>query len=264
MLSNKNAEQAAKLIWDCWENGRTIDKLPFELRPQTRAEGYTIQAYFEKFSNQPIFGWKIAATSKAGQSHIGVKGPLAGRILQERVFSAGATLSFGDNKMAVAEPELAFRIGQTLEPRRTEYSKDEVISSVDTLHPAIEIPNSRFKYFADVGEEQLIADNACAHEFVIGAAMTDLWKSTNLANHNLLIKKPPSRRKEGKEGQIGELFREGTAGNQALPALAALQSLPEPLLFAVPTVVGFCETARSQRWTGNEVTNHSDFSKEVG
>ena len=38
-----------------------------------------------------------------------------------------------------------------------------------------------------------------------------------------------------------------------LPALEQLFHLPDPLLFAIPTVIGFCETARSQRWTGNEV-----------
>jgi hypothetical protein len=38
-----------------------------------------------------------------------------------------------------------------------------------------------------------------------------------------------------------------------LPVLEQIQHLPDALLFAIPTVIGFCETARSQRWTGNEV-----------
>jgi len=38
-----------------------------------------------------------------------------------------------------------------------------------------------------------------------------------------------------------------------LPVLEQIQRLPQALLFAIPTVIGFCETARSQRWTGNEV-----------
>ena len=114
-------------------------------------------------------------------------GPLAGRIFQERVFTPDTTLKFGLNKMAVAEPEFAFRMGQTLKPRSTEYTLAEVISSVDTLHPAIEIPNSRFKNFAAVGEEQLIADNACAHEFVIGPPMSNSWSSLDLSQHDVTI-----------------------------------------------------------------------------
>ena len=43
----------------------------------------------------PLFGWKIAATSKAGQAHIAVDGPLAGRLLAEHVFESGSRLPFG-------------------------------------------------------------------------------------------------------------------------------------------------------------------------
>ena len=48
-------------------------------RPQSRKEGYAIQAELEKSGK--LFGWKIAATSEAGQKHINVAGPMAGRIL---------------------------------------------------------------------------------------------------------------------------------------------------------------------------------------
>ena len=40
---------------------------------------------------------------------------------------------------------------------------DEVLAAVATLHPAIEVPDSRFDDFTIVGAPQLIADNACAH-----------------------------------------------------------------------------------------------------
>ena len=187
MGNNTKAEQAAKLIWNCWHTGDTMTRLPDELCPQTREEGYAIQAHFENFSDRPIFGWKIAATSIAGQNHIGVSGPLAGRILQERVFQPNTTLDFGANRMAVAEPEFAFRMGETLIPRPDEYSQAEVVSAVDGLHPAIEIPDSRFHDFASVGEEHLIADNACAHEFVIGPQMPDSWRSLDLSKHAVTI-----------------------------------------------------------------------------
>ena len=38
-----------------------------------------------------------------------------------------------------------------------------------------------------------------------------------------------------------------------LPVLEQVRHLPDPLLFSIPTIIGFCETARSQRWTRNEV-----------
>jgi len=187
MLDTNKAEQAAKLIWDCWQNGETIESLPSELCPQTRKEGYMIQSYYEKYSNHPIFGWKIAATSVAGQNHIGVTRPLAGRLLQEHIFQKNSVLNFGKNRMAVAEAEFAFRMGKTLSPRIIEYSQKEVILAVETLHPAIEIPDSRFHDFALVGEAQLIADNACAHEFIIGPPMPDSWRSLDLSKQAVTI-----------------------------------------------------------------------------
>ncbi|NQW00244.1 MAG: fumarylacetoacetate hydrolase family protein [Rhodospirillales bacterium] len=184
---NDRSLRAARLIWDCWQAGTTMVRLPTELRPRTRAEGYAIQAHYAQFSGLPLFGWKIAATSAAGQNHIGVSGPMAGRLLQERVFQPGQVLEFGSNRMAVAEAEFAFCLGRTLTPQAAEYDLAEVMTAVDTLHTGMEFPDSRFEDFARVGEEQLIADNACSHQFVIGPAMPDSWRSIDLSQHAVTI-----------------------------------------------------------------------------
>ena len=65
-----------------------------------------------------LFGWKIAATSEAGQKHINVDGPMAGRILAETVIPDGGTASMAGNEMRVAEPEFAFRMRVDLPARR--------------------------------------------------------------------------------------------------------------------------------------------------
>ena len=127
-------------------------------RPRDRAEGYAIQAAMQRYGNP--FGWKIAATSEAGQKHINVAGPLAGRIFSERVIPDGGTASMAGNEMRVGEPEFAFRIGRDLPPRPAPYSVGDVLAAVDTLHPAIELPDSRFADFVKAGEAQLIADQS--------------------------------------------------------------------------------------------------------
>ena len=177
------ANGAAELIWQLWNAGEVINDLPFDLKPRTRAQGYAVQAQFAGMSKRPLFGWKVAATSKAGQEHIGVSGPIAGRILTERAFEDGDELVFGANRMRVAEPEFAFRFGKALQPRRIEYTMEDVLDAVATLHPSIEVPDSRFDNFATVGEAQLIADNACAHEFVLGPATDTDWRAIDLSQH---------------------------------------------------------------------------------
>src|SRR4030095_1593943 len=116
-------------------------------RPRDRIEGYAIQAGIEKYSSESLFGWKIASTSEAGQKHINVDGPMAGRILAETVIADGGTASMVGNEMRVGEPEFAFRMARDLPPRSLPYTVAEVLDAVDTLHPAIEIPDSRFAEF---------------------------------------------------------------------------------------------------------------------
>lgn len=174
---------AAETLWAHWQEGRRMAQLPDAIRPRTRAEGYAIQATLEARRAAPLFGWKIAATSKAGQQHINVDGPLAGRLLRERVFAPDAEVPFGANHMKVAEAEFAFRMAVDLPPRPAPYAVDEVLAAVATLHPAIEIPDSRFDDFTIVGAAQLIADNACAHYFVLGPATRADWRSMDLVEH---------------------------------------------------------------------------------
>lgn len=201
MLSAEQADQASRLLIECWEQGRRLQALPEAIRPKTRAEGYAIQARLERHSAKPLFGWKIAATSKAGQAHIGVDGPMAGRLLAERVLPDGGSTPLGANHMRVAEVEFAFRMGKDLPPRAAPYATDEVLAAVDTLHPAIEIPDSRYDDFVTVGAPQLIADNACAHLVLVGAAAKSDWRRIDLAAH------------KGWGRNEGKFEREGSGAN---------------------------------------------------
>ncbi len=176
-------QASCDLLYRHWREGTRLENLPEDLRPGTRAEAYAVQGCIEAHTGQPLYGWKIAATSAAGQKHIGVDGPLAGRLLAERVIADGGDCALGNNLMKVAELEFAFRMGRDLPPRSTPYTEDEVLAAVATLHPAIEIPDSRYEHFATVGLAQLVADNACAHRFILGPAASGDWRGLDLAAH---------------------------------------------------------------------------------
>jgi 2-keto-4-pentenoate hydratase len=183
MTSDERFKAASDLLWQHWQSGTRLSSLPPAVRPETRAEGYLVQAHLEQRSGAPLFGWKIAATSLAGQAHIAVDGPLVGRLLREIVVDSGGALRFGANHMRVAEAEFAFRMARELPPRRDSYGVEEVLAAVDTLHPAIELPDSRYEDFTSVGAAQLIADNACAHLFVLGPAAAARWRTMDLVDH---------------------------------------------------------------------------------
>ncbi len=191
------SEKASGIIWDLWRAGAVMDDLPPGLNPITRADGYAIQAGFERYSSAPRYGWKIAATSIAGQRHIGVDGPLAGRLLAERIYRDGATVSIAGNRMRVAEPEFAFRFGRDLPPRAEPYAAGEVMGAVSSLHLTLELPDSRFADFASAGGPALIADNACAHDLVVGPAVATDWRTLTLAAHRVSANVAGRYRREG-------------------------------------------------------------------
>jgi 2-keto-4-pentenoate hydratase len=164
-----------------WRKDSKVAGLPPALVPATRTEAYRQQAEMEAQSAHPLSAWKLAATSIAGQKHIGVDGPLVGRYIAERVVASGTVIPFDNNGMRVAEVEFAFLLGKDIAPRSRPYDEAEVFSAISSLHPAIEIPDSRFKRFETAGGLALIADNACAHWLCIGAAAPESWREMDLA-----------------------------------------------------------------------------------
>jgi 2-keto-4-pentenoate hydratase len=174
-------QKTSEFLLGHWRKETRCENLVADLQPASKAAAYAVQAFMERQSAAALWGWKVAATSLAGQKHIGVTGPLAGRYIAERVVKSGQSIAFGRNHMKVAEVEFAFRLGADLPPRAMLYCEADVFGAVASLHPAIEIPDSRYDRFETVGEFALIADNACAHWLAIGEAAPDVWRDMDLA-----------------------------------------------------------------------------------
>ncbi len=183
--STPHDTDAASLLWRAWQASTRMGALPEALCPHDRATGYRIGAALAALSGQEVVGWKIAATSEAGQAHINVDGPLGGRLLSGRIIAPDQSVTLGDNIMKVAEVEFAFRFAQALPPRGSDYTYDEVMSAVQSLHPSIEIPDSRYQDFTVVGAPSLIADTACACWLMIGKAFDGSWRHLDLAEHEV-------------------------------------------------------------------------------
>jgi 2-keto-4-pentenoate hydratase len=190
-MTDEDVTSAARTLWDNWQKRTRIDGLAADRRPADRAEGYAVQKEIVRLSGQKIVGWKIAATSLAGQKHIGVDGPLAAPLLANRVVQSSTTLaampvfSMDGNIMKVAEAEFAFRFRRALPRRSASYSTDEVLAALESLHPAIEVPDSRYNEFARAGAPQLIADMACACWFALGPATSAAWRARDLVAHQV-------------------------------------------------------------------------------
>lgn len=178
-----NSKPAHEILLHAWQHDLSIEALPPTLRPTDLDAGYAIQDAVIAATGEAVIGYKIAATSAAGQTHIGVDGPISGQLRASRVFAPGGPAPMTGNTMRVAEAEFVFDIGQDLAPRDTEYTVAEVMASVADLRLGIELPNARFGDFVGAGAAQLVADNACAYAFVLGPRVTQPWRDLDLAAH---------------------------------------------------------------------------------
>jgi 2-keto-4-pentenoate hydratase len=203
-MNENTITQAAQVLWQHFRDTTQLNALPDSCRPTTRAEGYAVQAELARLSSQPSVGWKIAATSVAGQRHINVDGPLAGRLLGDRVCAAATeaanSIDLTGNLLRVAEAEFAFRMGCALPARAASmgaYTLDEVMLAVTSLHLAIEIPDCRMTHFVHVGAPSLIADLACASWWIVGDAVAGHWRDLDLAAHRVTAYKNGAIAAEG-------------------------------------------------------------------
>ena len=178
-------EAAATLLLANWANTSRIAQLPEDCRPKNRSEGYQTGAAVARLSGHDVAGWKIAATSEAGQRHINVDGPLIGRILKHRLLLPGSSVTLGDNIMRVAEAEFAFGFNRDIPPRGKPYEMAEALDAVSSMHLSIEVPDSRYIDFTKVGTAQLIADTACASWLVLGPAVDVAWRHIDLSQHKV-------------------------------------------------------------------------------
>ena len=181
-MNKTEINHAAELLWRTRLAESRIDVLPPEIRPSSLAEGYAIQEAMLDLVGQPAIGWKIAATSAAGQKHIGVTEPLAGRLFRDFVLADGARRPIARNHMRVAEAEFAFKMARDLPPRGTDYTLREVCGAVETMHLAIEVPDARYDVFDTIGAPSICADCAFHAWFLLGPDVPD-WRGLDLSKH---------------------------------------------------------------------------------
>jgi 2-keto-4-pentenoate hydratase len=143
----------------------------------------------------------------AGQRHINVDGPLAGPLLANRLVGPGSTIDLRGNRMRLAEAEFAFRMAASLPPRGVPYTFDEVKSATASVHPAIEVPDSRYEDVTAVGAPQLIADAACAWWATVSAIGVSDWRDHDLDAQPVAVFKDGRLVAEGRGENVGGPLR---------------------------------------------------------
>jgi 2-keto-4-pentenoate hydratase len=130
---------------------RLIDGPPPDSLPPDAATAYAIQQAVLAGLGESTGGWKIGAKTPGGAA---AGAPLPASLVLE----SPARLAHAGFFRMLVELEVAFRFSESIEPRREAYARDEVLSRVGVVLPAIELVDSRFTEWPNVAPLAQLAD----------------------------------------------------------------------------------------------------------
>ena len=185
-MDDSQAQEAARLLHAAWRDQRPILGLPDSCRPRSLDDGYRVQAALEARHDVPLAGYKIGATNKTAQRLFDVDAPFFGRVFAPSLMDSPAEIAAGTVRLHIVEAEFDFTMKADLPARNEAYARDEVMAAVADLHPAVEIPDSRYENWREAGMPQLVADNAIAALLVLGAPAQD-WRGLDLSRQSVTV-----------------------------------------------------------------------------
>ena len=152
--------------------GQPIAALPDAARPQSEADSYAIQDAVLRRLGERVGGYKVGFSPEGGI--------FCAPIYASAVHPSPARLPARGFHLIGIECEIGFRLNQALPGRAQPYSRDEVLA-VASLHPTIEIVDSRYQDFRSLDRLQVLADNFSNGALVYGAAASG-WQGVDLAH----------------------------------------------------------------------------------
>lgn len=151
--------------------------------PSSAADAYGVQAAMARLVGGGVPGWKVGNMLSAQQEKSGIAVVTSGALLSPWFEPSPARWKLTDFVTPKLECEFAFKLGADLPKRDTPYSRDEVANAVASLHPAIEIFDTRQASPTPYGN---FADCMASGGFVYGAGTSD-WRKLDLAAHKLTL-----------------------------------------------------------------------------
>jgi 2-keto-4-pentenoate hydratase len=151
--------------------GSAIATLPADAVPQNEADAYQVQDAVIAKLGEKIGGWKTGVLPT---------GVFVAPIFASAVHTSPVALPASGFKIIGIECEIGFRFHRALPPRPQPYTRDEMLAAA-TLHPTIEVVDSRFQDFRSLERLIVLADNVSNGGLVYGAAVSG-WEGMDLAH----------------------------------------------------------------------------------
>jgi len=178
-----------------WASGQPLPALPPALVPESLEDAYAAQgALVARLVPRlgPIVGWKVGAASPTAE-------PNAAPLLADLVQPGPARFGGRRLRLRGIEAEIAFRFARALPPRREPYGEAEVADAVQSIHPAIELVETRFADWKTTPALAKLADTQSNGGFCFGRGPSD-WRSLDLVRQKVTLEIDGKRVAEAQGG----------------------------------------------------------------
>jgi 2-keto-4-pentenoate hydratase len=150
-----------------------LDALPEGARPASLEEATAVQQRVAE-ARGPVGGFKVGAANP--QAVPGVA-PLN---TVDLIMTPGPVAASRFHVVGI-EAEIAYLLGRDLPLRDTPYTRDEVLEAVESLHPVIELVDTRFTRLGVTEPMSHVADQMNHGALVVGPALAD-WRKIDPVN----------------------------------------------------------------------------------
>lgn len=169
---------AARTLVKARRSGQRIEVLPDGAVPASEADAYHVQDTVAAFHGERVGAWKVGATHPNAQAGLGVSGPVASRLFAQALLEGDQELH-DDFVIRGVEAEYAFLLGADLPPEGAPYTREAIAAAVASVHPAIEVVDTRFT--AAQQGPLAVADNVNDAWWTRGEGVTD-WQNLDMVN----------------------------------------------------------------------------------
>jgi len=176
-MLKEHAEEAARLLCAA-RDGPPVHELPQSCLPQSDLDAYQIQDAVTRQLGQVIGGWKVGAASPSTAA-------FCAPIYTSMIRPSPASYEAAELRLIGIEAEIAFRLGRDLPARAAAYERGEVTAEA-TLHPAIEVVDSRYSDFRALNRASILADNFSNGGLVYGSAVPN-WQQLDLGRTTMTV-----------------------------------------------------------------------------
>jgi 2-keto-4-pentenoate hydratase len=173
-----NHSLAASLLTGARQTRGWLSALPNECRPHDAEDAYAIQIrVIEKLG--PVGGWKVGAGNPEAL-------PACAAITQATIIEAGAQISAENFHVLGIEAEIAYRLTRDLPRRNVAYTSDEILDTIGSVHPVIEVADTRFSGWGSQDRLSHVADQLNHGALIVGDGIED-WRRIDPATQRVTL-----------------------------------------------------------------------------